>query len=84
MKVKLLKEIRLKVLSKYEVVNWSRIPGCKEKPYRIACGAHTCLTHYEYATKDEAIKALKLFWHAEAENYLWEHKLERKRNKYPW
>jgi hypothetical protein len=84
MKIKLLKEIRLKVLSKYKIVNWSHVSGCKEKPWHIACGVHTCLAYHEYATKDEAIKALKLLWHEEAENYLWEHKLERKRNKYLW
>ena len=84
MKVKLLKEIRLKVLSKYEIVNWSRISGCREKPWCIAYDVRTCLAYHEYRTKEEASKALKRLWHKEAEKYLWEHKLERKRNKYLW
>lgn len=84
MKVQLLKEIRLKVLSKYDIVNWSHVSGCKEKPWRIACGADTCLAYHKYATKEEAIEALRLLWHKEAKEYLWEHKQERKRNKYLW
>ena len=84
MKVKLLKEIRLRTLSKYEIRNWSYIAGCKEKPWRIGCGVKTCLAYHEYKTKDEAVNALKMLWHEEAEKYLWEHKLKRKRNKYPW
>lgn len=83
MKVQLLKEIRLKVLSKYEIVNLPNVPD-KEKPWHIACGVRSCLPYHEYATKAEAIKALKLLWHEEAENYLWEHRLERKQNKYLW
>ena len=84
MKVKLLKELRLKTLSKYDIRNWSHIAGCKDKPWRIGRSIHTVLAYHEYATKEEAIKALRLLWHKEAEEYLWEHKLERKRNKYLW
>ncbi len=84
MKIQLLKEIRLKVLSNYGIVNWSHVAGYKEKPWCIACGAKTCLTYHKYKTKDEAVNALKMLWHDEAEKYLWEHRLERKRNKYLW
>ena len=85
MKVTLLKEIRLKVLSKYEIVNWSHVSGCKEKPWRISCGFDTCLAYHEYATKGEAIEAMKKLWHEEAARYLWEHRNERKHNnKYFW
>ena len=84
MKTKLLKKLRLKVLDKYDVRNWSHIPCCQDKPWRIGCGINTTLSEYKYTTKEEAIKGLKLLWHEEASKYLWEHKLERKRNKYPW
>ena len=84
MKVKLLKKIRLKVLNKYKITNWSHAAGCKEKPWRIACGFDTCLAFHEYATKDEAIEAIKQLWHNEAARYLWKHRHERKHNKYFW
>ena len=84
MKTKLLKELRLRTLSKYEIRNWSYIASCKEKPWRIGSGVKTCLAFHEYKTKEEAMDTLKMLWHEEAEKYLWEHKLERKHNKYPW
>ena len=84
MKVKLLKELRLKTLSKYDIRNWSHVAGCKEKPWRIGCGVNLTLTEHKYATKEEAEKAFKLLWHEEAKKYLWRHKHERKHNKYPW
>ncbi len=70
MKVKLLKKIRSNTLSKYEIRNWSRVAGCKEKPWRICDGVRTCLACHEYKTKDEAVNALKMLWHDEAEKYL--------------
>ena len=84
MKVKLLKKLRLEVLRKYDVRNWSYIPSCKDKPWRIGSGVNRTLAYHEYSTREEAVKALKLLWHEEASKYLWEHKLERKRNKYSW
>lgn len=84
MKVKLLKELRVKTLRKYDIRNWSNIAGCKDKPWRIGCGVKNVLAYHEYATKEEATKALRMLWHEEAEKYLWEHKLERKCNKYLW
>ena len=84
MKVKLLKEIRLSVFCKYDIRNWSNVAGCKEKPWRIGCGGNSVLADHEYSTKGEAIEALKLLWHKEAQKYLWEHKIERKHSKYYW
>ena len=82
MKIKLLKKIRLKTFNKYKIER-SYIDSCK--PWHIACGSNRWLTSYEYATKEEAIEALKRFWHTEAANYLWDHRYERKHNdKYFW
>ncbi len=84
MKVKLLKLLRKKSWNKYEIRNWNDVAGCKDKPWHICDGPKTALAYHEYATKEEAINALKLFWHEEAEKYLWSHREKRKRNKYPW
>ena len=84
MKVKLLKKIRLNTLKKYDVRNWSYIPSCEDKPWRIGSGVDTTLAFHAYANKEEAIEALKLLWHDEAKKYLWNHRDERKRKKYYW
>ena len=33
---------------------------------------------------EEAVEATKLLWHDVAQKYLWNHRDQRKRNKYPW
>ena len=84
MKVKLLKELRSKSWGKYEIQNWSNVVGCGDKPWRICDSPKTALAFHEYATKEEAIEATKSLWHDDATKYLWEHRTERKCNKYPW
>ncbi len=84
LKTKLLRILRKKTWDKYEIRNWSSISGCREKPWRICTGPNSSLAYHEYKTKEEAVNAVKLLWHEEAEKYLWEHRTERKRNKYPW
>ena len=84
MKTKLLKRLREESWSKYEIRNWSNIPSCREKPWRICTGPNSSLAYHEYATKEEAIHATKMLWHEIAEKYLWAHRSERKRNKYPY
>lgn len=82
MKTKLLKKIRLKVFNNYKI---ERSYSERDKPWRIICVFNRYRTSLKYATKEEAIEALKLFWHTEAENYLWGHRYERKHNdKYFW
>ena len=84
MKVKLLKEIRAKSWSKYEVRNWGNSnPSYKEKPWVIGCGVKQALGS-QYASREEAIEVMKLLWHEDAIKYLWENRTKRKRNKYPW
>ena len=44
----------------------------------------TVLAYHQYVTREEAIEAVKLLWHDVAQKYLWTHREQRKRNKYPW
>lgn len=82
MKVRLLKILRKKTWEKYSIQNWRHVAGCCERPWHICTDFKTAI--YSYATREEAIDVVKFFWHEEAEKYLFEHREERKRNKYPW
>jgi hypothetical protein len=80
----LLKQLRNESWNKYEIRDWSIIGGCKDYPWHICDGPRTALAYHQYATKEEAINAIKLLWHDLAQKYLWENRTKRKRNKYPW
>ena len=84
MKTRLLKQLRKESWNKYEIRNWSDCSGYEEKPWHICTSHNTGLAYHEYATKEEAIIEAKKLWHEVAEKYLWNHRAERKRNKYPW
>ena len=84
MKIELLKILRRQSWNKYEIRNWSDVAGCRERPWCICIGHRTSLSNRGYKTREEAVKAAKQLWHKDAEKYLWEHRTERKRNKYPW
>ena len=83
MKIRLLKQLRKEFWNKYEVRKSDAV-NCQDKPWHIYTGPNTCLAYHEYSTRDEAIEACKLLWHEFAEKYLWNHREQRKRNKYPW
>lgn len=76
MKVKLLKYLRRKVYSQYQVKRSGKLWRIYESP--------TCSLCKGYETKEQAIDEMKKLWHNVARNYLWEHHTERKQNKYPW
>ena len=84
MKTRLLKQLRKESWNKYEIRNWRDASGYKDKPWVIGCGEKTVLAYHQYATREEAIEAVKLLWHDVAQKYLWTHIEQRKRNKYPW
>lgn len=84
MKIKLLKRLRIRSWNKYEICNWGDIAGCPERPWRICTGPHSALAYHEYKTREDAVKAAKQLWHEDAKKYLWEHRIERNHNKYPW
>lgn len=84
MKTRLLKQLRKESWNKYEIRNWRDASGYKDKPWVIGCGEKTALAYHQYATREEAIEAVKLLWHDAAQKYLWTHREQRKRNKYPW
>lgn len=76
MKVKLLKYLRRRVFSKYQV----------KKGYGGWWHVYYSQNGYfsgNYETKEEAIIEMKKLWHDEAEDYLWQHHNEREQN-YPW
>ena len=81
MKTKLLKILRKRTWNKYEIRNWF---SESDKPWRICDGPKTALAYHEYATKQEAIEVVKKMWHEEAIKYLWDHRNERRKNKYPY
>ncbi len=81
MKTKLLKILRKRSWDKYEIRNWF---SGSDKPWHICDGPKTALAYHEYATKQEAIEAVKQLWHEEAIKYLWAHRNERRKNKYPY
>ena len=83
MKTFYLKQIRKKIYERYEVRK-SNAGNAGDKPWCIWTGPKTCLAYHEYATKEEAINAMKHFWWEEADKFLWEHKKKKKQNKYPW
>ena len=83
MKTKLLKQLRKESWNKYEVRKSDAVND-GNKPWRIYTGPKTSLAYYEYKTREEAIREVKMFWHEEAEKYLWRNRDKRKRNKYPY
>lgn len=83
MKTYWIKRLRKNVLKKYEVRKSDAV-NAGDRPWCIYTSPTISLAYYEYATKEEAIEALKTFWWKEAEIFLWEHKNRRKKNKYPW
>lgn len=80
MKVRLLKRLRKEAWDKFEIRNLHNV----DKPWRIGIGKNVTLANHEYATREEAVEAAKMFWHDVAEKYLWDNKDRRKHNKYPW
>lgn len=83
MKTRLLKQLRKESWNKYEVRKSDAV-NCQDKPWHIYTNHNTCLAYREYKTRDEAIVEAKSLWHDVAEKYLWNHREQRKRNKYPW
>ena len=83
MKTKLLKQLRKESWNKYEVRKSDAVNNV-DRPWRIWTGPKTSLAYYEYKTREEAINEVKIFWHEEAEKYLWNNRDKRKINKYPW
>lgn len=83
MKTFYLKQIRKRIYDQYEVRKCNA-GNAVDKPWCIWTGPKTFLAYYEYATKEEAIDAMKKFWWEEANKFLWEHKEKKKQNKYPW
>ena len=83
MKTILLKRLRKESWHKYEVKKTDAV-NCQDKPWHIYTGHNTSLAYREYKTREEAIAAAKQLWHNVAEKYLWEHRNQRKQNKYPW
>ena len=83
MKTFYLKQIRKRIYEQYEVRK-SDAGNVGAKPWCIYTGPKTCLAYHEYATKEEAVAAMKQFWWEEADKFLWEHKKQKKQNKYPW
>lgn len=76
MKVKLLKYLRRRVFSKYQVMK------ANDRLWHVFYSQNGYFGD-AYETKEQAITAMKNLWHDEAKDYLWEHHNERKRN-YPW
>ena len=74
MKTRLLKQLRKESWNKYEIRNWRDASGYKDKPWVIGCGEKTVLAYHQYATREEAIEAVKLLWHDVAQKYLWTHR----------
>lgn len=60
MKTRLLKQLRKESWNKYEIRNWRDASGYKDKPWVIGCGEKTVLAYHQYATREEAIEAVKL------------------------
>ena len=60
MKTRLLKQLRKESWNKYEMRNWRDAAGYKDKPWVIGCGEKTVLAYHQYATREEAIEAVKL------------------------
>ena len=83
MKTKLLKQLRKESWNKYEV-KFSNVVGEGYQKWCIYTSPNTCLAYEYYSTKEAAVNYVKSLWHDVAEKYLWEHRTERKRNKYPW
>ena len=84
MKTELLKRLRAESWSKYEIRSWDHVAGCSEKPWRICTGPNRSLAYHEYSTREKAVEAAKRLWHEVAEKYLWDHRAERRKNKYPY
>lgn len=82
MKVRLLKILRKRTWNKYSIQNWRHVAGCYGEPWHICTGPNEAIGRY--ATREQAVDAVKYFWHEEARKYLFEHREERKHNKYPW
>lgn len=78
MKAKLLKYLRRKVYSEYQVMKWG------DGLWRVCESPKVSISLRSFETKEQAIEEMKLQWHKFAEKYLWEHRTERKQNKYPW
>lgn len=71
MKTTLLKYLRKKTWSEYEV----------RKDYGqwyIYISHNKCLAYTQFKTKEKAIAYAKSLWHEEAQKYLWEHRGSRK------
>ena len=83
MKTKLLKQLRKESWNKYEVRKSDAV-NAGDRPWRIYTGPKTALAYYEYKTREEAINEVKMFWHEQAEKYLWMNRDKRKCNKYPY
>ena len=92
MKTFYLKQIRKRIYEQYEVRK-SDARNVGDKPWRIWTGPKTYLADHEYATKEEALAAMRKFWWEEADKFrwknkqfLWEHRKNKnkRQNTYPW
>lgn len=72
MKTKLIKKLRQEVESKYMIKRWRDV-------YKIFTSPTTMLVE-NFKTYEDAENYLWEEWHRAAERYLWEHRLDRRRN----
>ena len=73
MKIFYLKQIRKRIYEQYEVRK-SDARNVGDKPWRIWTGPKTYLADHEYATKEEALAAMRKFWWEEADKFRWKNK----------